>query len=645
MSRRDQIWYRSKLGEPIHEKLLPYVTALLSKEGDFHARNIARNRIYRGSWFGDAKRRRSTARASASPFTGALAVLNKAGVGVARLNATKAICDTFSSRLSKDRPMPSFVTDDADFDLKAKAKKYRAFIVGQMLETAFDDHSRRALEDGTRIGYGHTIIDESDDGIFCERVHPNDIIFDRRECKYGTPQQGFRIQRVARDVLAELYKEHEEYILEEAPPSEYRQGDNDNDDGPGLGDLDDYVDTWTAWHPPTTRESEYGRKAVICGQRTLAHEKLVEPRFPWATFRLDDPDEGMFATGLVDDLVEMQYRVNCIVRDIQLNLMVTGRGHYLTHESNRLPVEMMNAMQPFEMVYSGTTSTAPQWTAPQPYNVAQMSALDKFIDFMFKLSGVSQANAESRSALGAGASGIALDTQYDIDSDRFRGRQANYARYRLDGAQRFLDAAARVARRRQEQKGTKRSWVATTWNGRDAITKLDYTAVELEKGTYRLAIEPIGFIPDTRAGKLSVVEQLAKAGVIPQWMVPLLFDEPDLSEANRILLAPIKNALRKMDLLVDVNKPAPMPEQYNDLDLELKIAKAYWNWVQCENAPQEVQDRFTDYIANVVEAIKLYQPPPAPQPPMAPAEQPMLGGVPMMPTGPVPAPMGIGATA
>ncbi len=614
------------------------MSQLLSNESDFHSKNLARQRIYRGSWF--AGQRTGSRR---QPFTGALAALSKTGIGVARLNVTKAVCDTFSSRLSKDRPMPSFVTDDSDWDLKSKAKKYRSFIVGQMLETEFDDLSRRALEDGTRLGFGYTGIDEADGAILAERIHQNDIIYDRRECKYGKPAQAFRIQRVARDMLSELYKDDAEYILDEAPSSSARLSDNTTDDGPSIGDLSDYVDVWTAWHLPSTSESEDGRKAIIVGDHTLAHEEWIEPRFPWTMFQLSDPDEGMYPQGFVDDLIEMQYRVNCIIRDIQLNLMVTGRGHYLTHETNRIPVEMMNAMQPFEMVYSGTQSTAPQWTAPQPYNVAQMGALKEFIDWMFKISGVSQANAESRSALGAGASGVALDTQYDIDSDRFRGPQSKYARYRLHGAQGYLDASKRVARRRHAAKGKKRSWVATTWKGRDAIEKLDYDAVTLKDGDYRLAIEAVGFIPDTRAGKLSVVEQLAKAGVIPKWMVPLLFDEPDLNESNRVILAPIKWCLRKMEMLIDVDVDAPMPEQYDDLDIELKISKAYYAWIRCEKAPLEVQARYLDYISNLVEAIKLYQPPAPPALPMAPAQLPMPGGMPVMPDGPVPAPMPIGA--
>lgn len=628
--QRDEHWYRLPVGAPVHHSVVPYGQALLQKESSFHSKNLARERIYRGVDLQNQKL--------------ALAMLERGGMGIARLNATKAICDTFSSRLSKDRPMPG-VVPEGDWYTKQRAAKYREFIVGQMLDTEFDDLSRRALNDGTKLGSGFTRIDDNDDAVFAERIPVNDLLFDRRECKYGKPQQAIRIQRIARDCLLELFPKSKAAI-QRAPASVRRKDDTDVDgDGPKEGDLDDYVDTWEAWYLPTLKESKNGRHALCIDSDdaeagTLVCEQWHEPRFPWAQFQLFDPDWGIYPEGFVDQLIFLQHRVNCIVRDIQLNLAATGRGFFLVNKQNDIPVELLTGMQPYKVNYQGPQP--PTWVAPQSYNVAQMSALDKFIGYMYSLTGVSQTNAESKSTLGPGASGVALDTQYDIDSDRFRMPQANYARYRVNGAQCYIDAAARVARHREENKGARRSWVATTWKGRDAIQKLDYNKVVLKEGSYRLRIEPIGFIPDSRAGKLAVVEQLAKAGVIPQWLVPMLFDEPDLNEANRIMLAPIKNALRKMDILVDEDQDLPMPEQYNDLEIELKIVIAYYNWVQCEEAPDSVQERFRQYADLVTDALKK-KAPAAPPPMMAPAQQPLPGGVPMMPQGPVMPPTPIGA--
>ena len=623
----DAHWYRAKVGEPVHERVVPYGRTLLSREANFHAKNLTRERVYRG--------------VDLQPHRLALAALAGSGMGIARLNAIKAIGDTFASRLSKDRPMPGIVVDDSDFEMKKRAKKYREFIVGQMRDTEFDALSVRALQDGVKLGLGFTRIDDSDEAVIAERIPVNDLLFDRRELKYGKPRQALRIQRVARDHLAELFPKHAAWIMDRAPASLRRKDDTDVDgDGPKVGDLDDYVDTWEAWFPPMVPDSDIGRHVLCVEGATLVTEQWHEPRFPWAMFQIADPDWGIYPEGFVDLLIGLQHRVNLIVRDIQLNLAATGRGMWIVNKANDIPVEMLAGAAPFKLTYNG--SQPPQYEAPQPYNVAQMSALDKFIGWMFDLSGVSRANAESKSALGQGASGVALDTQYDIDSDRFRIPQANYARYRMHGGQCYLDASARVARRRYEAKGTKRSWVATTWKSKDAIQKLDYSAVVLKEGSYRLRIEPIGFIPDTRAGKIAVVEQLAKAGIIPQWMVPMLFDEPDLQEASRILLAPVKNCLRKMDLLAEVDEPLPMPEQYNDLEIELVISKAFYNWIQCENAGPEIQERYRSYCDLVVAAKKVAAPAPQPQP-MAPAEQPMPGGVPLMPQGPVMPPTPIGA--
>lgn len=631
----DRQWSRAPVdSDQVHAKLVDYAKALQRQAESEHSRNRARERVYEGHELLNNR--------------AAIISLESAGVGIAKLNASKSIIDTFVSRLSKDRPMPNFNVDDGDWQLKRKAKKYRQFIVGQMFETEFDDLSREALLDGGILGNGYTRID-SDDDVFAERVPVNEILYDKRECRYGKPQQAVRTYRIARDYLKELYPDAKDIINLAGPSMRRRDDDHDM-----LGDLEDYVDVWEGWQLPATKASGDGRHALCIDSGTLVFDEWHEPRFPWAHMRLFKPRIGLMGSGFIDQLASLQHRVNCIVRDLQLNIAATGRGFFAVNEANDIPVELLTGWQPFKLKFKG--SQPPQWQAPQPFHGAQLQALEFFIRQMFDLSGVSMAAATSKSSLGAGASGVALDTQYDIDSDRFRMPQANYARYRLDAAQRYIDAAARAARRRDAQKGKKRSYTAVSWKTRDAIERLEYSKVELREGQYCLQIEAVNFLPDTRAGKLAVVEQLAKAGVIEQWLVPTLFDEPDLIQANGILLAAFKNAMRKMDELADPDIPMPIPEHMNDLELELKLVVAYYNRVQEEKAPLEVQDRYYQYEALVREMIKMKNASAAmpdgsvsPEGPMmpetAPPTPPLPGGVPAMPQGPTPAPMMIGAPA
>lgn len=627
--RKDAHWYKLAVGEPCHEHVVAYADTLRGNDATRLSKNCAREHIYRGHLL--------------LSNSSALATLERSGILYAELNATKTVIDTFVSRMSKDRPMPSFITDGAQWSVKRQARQYRQFIVGQMRETEFDDLSREALKDGSKIGTGWTRIDAADDSVYAERIRDNDLFFDERECKYGKPRQAIHVHRIARDYLAELFPEARAEI-DSAKFAEMRPEDK-SDSRMSEADLEDFVDVYEAWHLPTTSESDDGRRVLCVEGFTLVSEQWFEGRFPWSRFLLDKPEVGIRGDGFVDMLASIQHRVNCIVRDLQQNLAAFGRGYYAVNQANDIPIELLTGWQPFKLKYNGPTP--PQLQLPQPFNPAQLNALQFFIEQMFAMTGVSKANAESRSSLGAGASGIALDTQYDIDSDRFRMPQANYARYRLDGAQAYLDAAARVARRRNEQKGKKRSWVAVSWRKRDAIERLDYDKVALEQDQFRLQIEPVNFLPDTRAGKLSVVEQLAKAGIIPQFIVPTLFDEPDLVQANGFLLGPIRNCLRKMDLLCDVSKEAPVPVAYNDLESELKISVGYYNYVEEDGADDEVLDRFDTYIKLLEKLIAKKKQGEAqlaaPAPEMAPPLPPEAGGVPAMPTGPLPVPTPIGA--
>lgn len=627
-ARPDQPWYKAKVGEPAHVGVISVVDALLKRAKNRHSKNRTRERIYEGV---ELARHHEAIRHLETNYQ----------LGLARLNVLKSIVDTFASRLSKDRPLPNFVVDDAEWDLKQKAKEYRKFIVGKMRETEFDDLSTDGLLDGAILGSAFTFIGDSQDDVYAERVHVNEMLFDDRECKYGRPQNGYRVHRVARDWLAEMYPKHRAAI-EHADPS--RERPEDRGDGIETGSLEDYVDVFSAWHLPTSAEHEDGRHITCVHGAMLTSERWHEPRFPWAMLRLFKPRRGLWGHGFVDQLADLQDRVDKIVADLQMNLAATGRGHFLVNAQNDVEADLLNSWKPFKLKFKG--GTPPTWNAPTPFSPAQLQALEMFIEKMYDLSGVSRASAESRSSLGAGASGIALDTQYDIDSDRFRLPQANYARYRLDAGQRYVDGACRVSRRRASASGEKRSFSATTWTSRDAIERLEYDKVKLEEGSYVLQIEAVNFLPDTRAGKLAVVEQLGKAGVIPQWIIPSLFDEPDIVQANRITLSPYRNALRKMDVLAKRNKMIPAPEPMNDLELELKITIGFYNSLQCEDAPEWIQDRFRQYHDLLVAAIALKTKPDPnapPMPPMSPAELPMPGGVPLMPTGPVPAPTPIGA--
>lgn len=618
---KDEFWFKAAAGAPVHDRVVAHGKALRSLYSSAHKRDRVHERLYEGT---DLKRNGS-----------ALQILREQGFSVARLNVVESVINTVVSRLSKSRPMPSIVVDDADWSLKRKSKQYRKFIVGEMLQTDFDARSKEALLDGGVIGVGLTTIDDCGNGdrVIAERMLREELFYDPRECKYGKPWNAIRIRRFARDHLMELYPEFARQI-QSAEPS-LRLPSEDLDDDTSTTDLDDYVDVFEAIH--RERQEGDGRRALCIDNATLVAEPWEFPRFPWATFKWQKPRRGVWSRGLVHKLKDIQHRINCIVRDIQMNIQAVGRGHYLMQEGMALPTEALTGFSPFVMKYKG--NQPPQWNAPAPFSQAQIGALEFFINQAYELPGTSRLSATSKSSLGAGASGVALDTQYDIESDRYAMEESQYADYRLEAAQLYIDASKRVAKKRKDGEARK-PYVSGFQHG-DAIEKLEHDKVSLETDQYKLQLEPVGFLPTTRAGKLSAVGQLSQAGIIPQWLAAAMFDEPDLMRANRITLGAFWNCERKMEILADPDADMPTVAPWNDFELEMTMTKAYLNNAEAEKAPAEVVQRYSDYLDDITEAVKMKKQGEAALAPPMPMDPSMPGAAPMLPPGaPMPIPEG-----
>jgi hypothetical protein len=621
-------WYRKAPGAPVHEEVVPYGKSLLAMYRTSHQYDRLHERIYQAT----AMRRHGAALAVIGSRIG--------GDALARLNVAKAVVDTVSARMSKRRAMPAFKVDMADWSLKRRAKKYRQFIVGKMMDSQFEELSPLIVRDGCVVGSGVSEInDEGADDICAERVYRDELLIDPRETKYGKPWQLMRVMRVSRDALREKFKGDKGKLgaIENAPASQRQPHESlDDPEFAQVGSLDGYIDVWKAWCRPSSDDAKDGRYVCVIDGATLHSELWECERFPFAVFRYDHPMRGYWGRGLIEQVADIQHRINCIVRDVQMNIEAVGKGSYLVNEQFDIPVEMMSGSQPFKFMYRGPQ--APQWNAPAAVSGQTLQLLEFFIRQAFELPGVSQAAASSKSALGLNASGVALDTQYDIESERFAMQERQYAKFRLDAGQLFLDAAKRVAKRREEDKGKKKSSsYVSTWRTNTGIESIDYSKVALDDGQYRLELEPVNFIPDTRAGKIASIQELTAAGVIPQWLAAALYDEPDLQKAQMINCAAYFNQERIMEELGDENLPMVMPEPEHDLALALKMGLAFFNYAQAEKAPEEVVSRYRMYV-DAVREMKLGIPDPSAAPAMDPNAMPVdpaMGGAPA-PGGPMP---------
>jgi|SRR5688572_1388729 len=631
-------WWKTECGDGanVHDSIVAHAEALWAMHTPMRARDRIHARIYR-----------ATPMLAGGKYAEALVHLDQRGYGQARLNVTKSIVDTAVAKLGKERPMPSVVTDDSDWSIKRKARKFTRFMKGKMQETDFDRIAPLVLRDACLFGTGVIKIGAAFGEICPERTFKEEILVDPREARKGKPRQLGQVKQYNREVLCEMVegwglgeKATKRMLLaiERATASTQYRGEADDDIPSSAGTDDDQIDVYEWWHLPSSPDAKDGKHAIVIKGCTLLYEEYERPRFPFAFVHWTAPVKGFWGTGVVEELAHLQNRINQIIRDVQMNLDVAGKLIAFSKRGSGVMARQLVGRFPTFVEYDGIK---PDFVVPQAVSPQQIQLLDKFIQWAYDLTGVSQMSAQSKNTLGAGASGVALDSFYDIQSERFAHVQAGYANFRLDCGELYIDAAYDIAECREEmddgedengEKRTKRKPYTAAHVDKQAVERLDWDGVSLERDQFTLRLEAVNFLPDTRAGKLAAVNELSLAGVIEKTYASSLFDEPDLERVNRIQNAAYNNLERCMEQIADEDRDMPVVHPYLDLKLAKKMAMAYYNRAEAEGAPDEVLGRYRAFI----DLLKAQEPPPPPPPASPPGMPP--GAPPMPPPGGMPMP-------
>jgi hypothetical protein len=630
----------------VHGELVPYVQALRATWSTHDWFDRCHDRIYENR--------------ALLALKGAARALSSVGFNPSRMAVATNIVDTFHSRFDRRRPMPRLAVDDADYDTKQQAAEFQAFIRAKLHERNFTGIRSRALKDSCVRGNGIAYVDEGDDDVIVEKVNRWELTVDPHEAAAGieSVRQKHRVRPVAREVLCARYPECKTAIMA-APTASSRSADAGPDEWSSPvgtwtrgGDL---VDLYEAWHLPSMPWSEDddpgdddcvddGRFAVCIEGATLAFGRWEEPRFPFAIMRRHLRQEGYWGQGDIERIAEDQHDVNRIARDIQRNVEMDGHLKVFTPAAlDNVPTEKLTGRGPIRVRYPG--AQPPAYVAPNPVSPAHLSYLEFRINKIYENAGVPQWSAQGRSPLGAGASGVAIDTMEDIYSDRHAAFEAEDARWVCEVAQLVIDACRRMARRfKTEKAGKKKRLMATLLEG-GALRRMEWNTVALEEEQYRIDIEPISWVPDSIPGKLARLKELQGLQLWSAVQLLELYDVPDLAASTREVLAPMKLARKVMRDLGNVKKPVPVPEPLWDLELHSQLAVAGYQLALIDNAPEEVAARFRDYAdlcQDQIDKAKAAAAPPMgavpgmpPDPMAAMGAPPEMGGMPPAMPGPM----------
>jgi hypothetical protein len=469
--------------------------------------------------------------------------------------------------------------------------------------------------------------------VYIERFPRSELVFDDGEARTGHPLTLARVKMVDRSVLAAKYPEARVRIAKVSAAARDYWDPYDYD-----APLDtDQVELIQGWRLPSFPGCDDGKMiiAIRDGDKPLVERVWKRPRFPIPRVQWTPSLRGYYGIGLIQQLAGSQNKVNDLWNDHQEALYWASSLKIFMPRSANVDKHHMRARHPSIVEYDGKV---PEYLAPDPASRQAMDSLRWLIQQMYEISGISQAAAASKNPLGPNASGKALDTFYDIESDRFSQLELQYAMARVDVGMALLDEAKDLA----EAAESDDSIELAAW-----IDEIDWRKFDFDAGGYHLNIEPENFIPGTRGGKLDALQDMSK---IPGLLTsPLqtaaLFDEPDIARSNRHLLGPYRMLQRVMEMLGDEDTPlldcVPTPYMMSPPGLAKEMAIGELGNAFSEGASDALLERYRWFLTMLDGEEKRAAPTPVVGPP-PPGQSPGAAPTPSVPPpgGPLVGPLG-----
>lgn len=511
------------------------------------------------------------------------------------MNIIQSMIDTVVSKITKNKPKPTFLTDGGDWSLQSKAKKLTKFCEGLFNSTDLYKESVRSFTDSCIFGTGAIKVYKQDGEIKVERVLIDELKVDDSESLYGKPRQMHQVKYIHKDVLKAMFPSFQFELENETDSSNFSSSTYKNKD---------MIRVVESWRLPSGKKSNDGLHTICVRSATLFSEPYTKTYFPFIVLRWTERPMGFFGQGLAEQLAGIQLEINKILRTIQISMHLTCIPKVFVEASSKVVTAHINSKIGGIIKYAGTKPSYESVGAIAP---ELFSHLDRLYNRAYEIAGVSQLSARSLKPAGLD-SGKALREFNDIESERFLDVAKRYEDFFIECAEVMIDMARDLYADGEE--------VKVKVKGRKFIETIDWSEVDLDEDKYMMTCFPTSSLASSPAARLQDVQELLQAGFIAKEDGLKLLDFPDLEAHNSLLTADIDNIDRQIELMVH-KQQYETPEPYQNLELCLRKAQqAYLKYKQY-NAPEESLELLRRYMEDAQDLIIKSQPPQTPvAPPM-----------------------------
>lgn len=604
----DGRWWVKSAGEEPHDRLIRVVQRIDSNQSYRKEEDLRHAKLYSNSpilgltprTFTPSSRRGGTDRLS--------------------LNVVKNMVGAVVAKISKNKPKATFLTQGGDQELQLKAKRLEKFVEGQFYESDLYDLAPKIFRDGCIFGTGCLKIFASEGKIVCERVFPWELRIDDQESMYGEPCSLYQRRYVDRLRMQELFPEHADELERTRQDREDIQF--------GYDSTADQVLVTEGWHRPSGKNATDGRHVIAVENCTLLDEEWNKG-FPFIFIRWNEDTAGFWGVGLAQELMGIQLEINKLLREIQRAHHLLGKAHWMVDAASKVISAHLDNDTGTIIRYSG--GLRPEVYTPQVVPSEVYQHLWALYQKAYEVTGISQLSAQSQIPAGLQqASGKALQTYDDIETERFIVVGRTYEKLFLDAAKLMISLAKELAEEGEYK---------VKAPSQKFIQMIDWKDVNLEEDEYVMRIFPTSALADEPAMRMAQVQNLANAGWIAPEDAKRLLDFPDLEGVSNLETA-------SYDLIMDIIEQIRdhgryiSPEPFMDLPKSIAMMQMAYLRAKIDNVPEQRLAMMRQFMVDAKDLLN--QPdstqPPAPPQPIAPTitPGPIPGGAPPSPSPPPP---------
>jgi len=526
-------------------------------------------------------------------------------------NVIKSCIDTASSKISRSKPRPFFLTEGASWDLQQRAKMLTKFFqglyenmgTGTGEDRTFWGIGRQCFVDACIFGTGPVHIFTEGNEVKAERNFVDEILVDDAEGRYRNPRQMHRIKLVFREVLFDLFPAKYHNAIAAAPSG--LQGDIE------ARSTADMIQVAESWHLPSGENAKDGRYCMSIENCTLSVSEYNKSYFPFLFQRWSLHPLGFYGRGLAEELIGIQLEINKTLRNIQLAQHLVAVPQVWLDVSSKIPGKKINNEIGGIKYYRGT---APQFYTPQAMSGEIYNHLETLYRKAYEITGISLMSATSQKPSGLD-SGRAIREYKDIQTERFALTENMYEDFYMEATYMALDMLRDLTAEGKKP-------IVRVKDGAFS-EEISFKDVDIPNDKVAIRAYPTNFLPSTPAGKFQTVQELVQAGFYSQEEALDLLDFPDLAKANKIKLGPRDAVIKVIEYNVkNAGKDYISPDPRMNLEFAKPTAQTYLMRGLADNMPEDKLDvirKFQDQIEGLLEQAKQEV---APQ---VTAEQPLSG--------------------